>query len=277
MEAYTLAEGKPVRRATFKRLLTRAWQATVEAEAKLAAAWGLVTERAHRFRPTWEVSVSDDGLLASPTDARRRRAHALHYFLCAICLDPTTKNPIRALFEHCVRDLLAEMGPTHLYRSGFPAYPGIDWGVPEYQQPSTFAKAVRLWATVVGEDFIRYVPSSKNDFAVDIIGWRGPIDGRGGHLHYMGNCYTGRAWDNTSGKVNELKVGPIRRFVALSSEPVRIYAIPYAGPPVADDQWKELCDRGGLVLDRHRLTALRHEVELRDSTQSEVERFCDSL
>jgi len=137
----------------------------------------------------------------------------------------------------------------------------------EADRPRRIKEMIKMLETASGE--WRWNPDSDSgfpddppttlvkDLGLDAIGWLPMPDNRDGKLFLLAQCATGQTnWDE---KLNDVSWERIKNWIRPLPDAwtIRCFAIPFHLPN--DARWKEVSDRGGLFLDRTRLTLLLKE------------------
>lgn len=135
---------------------------------------------------------------------------------------------------------------------------------PEADRPRRIKAMIEMLAKASGE--WRWNPDTEmgfpddppstlvKDMGLDAIAWLPMPDGRHGKLFLLAQCATGRTnWDE---KLNDVSWERIENWIRPLPRgwTIRCFAIPFHLPN--DARWREVSGRGGLFLDRTRLTLL---------------------
>jgi hypothetical protein len=86
------------------------------------------------------------------------------------------------------------------------------------------------------------------DEGVDIIAWH-PFDERCGQAIILAQCAAGTDWRE---KTMEISLPVWREYIDFATDPLRALVF----PSVCHDEWMYLSKKGGILLDRLRITSL---------------------
>lgn len=259
IELWALSSRKPVTRGRIETTLQR--EATPNAEETLDLAWLELQSREQLFKSSWALKFEKDEVLSLRD---KRRNQLFYYFLCVLSLESGVNQQGRALFEYCVADVVKAFGVSKSYRLGFPPNP---------QFAATFREAVTKYVELCGEKVTAPLLPTDKDLGLDVVAWFEMQDGRPGSLHLLGQCATGRDWDD---KLEDLNLEVWFNHVQWAARPVRFFAIPHA-QKCAPERWRRNNNRGGILLDRCRLVRMHEMAPLATPTLRQVSEYCVSL
>jgi len=116
--------------------------------------------------------------------------------------------------------------------------------------PGSFPAAIGYLATQIGEPVGAggLERHGSGDDGLDIWLQKDFEDERPSQLFIIAQCAIGRDWPD---KRSELDLRLWNRHIAWFSEPMRAFAVPFQ---IGQDSWRETAARGGLVLDRPRIS-----------------------
>ena len=106
---------------------------------------------------------------------------------------------------------------------------------------------------------------------MDIANWVPFNDGRGGYVHFIGQCATGADWEDKLTELNPHKWGD---HVNWAVPPVRFFATPFVIPTEA---FRRSSLDGGLVLDRPRLMELASKTTVSARTIKKLRKYTNTL
>ncbi|WP_146048081.1 MULTISPECIES: hypothetical protein [unclassified Microbacterium] len=219
-------------------------------------AWAELTTRAGLFGATWPLELDGSRLrrAAATEDAR-----TLYRYLCLLGMGQLD-NVDRKLFEEIVRAIFAVTFGENTMRIGHPASAGMS---------TSFRERAKHYATAAGLTSSEYLndplPDDK-DLGLDVVSWHGTGDNRGGELHFLVQCATGKNWPE---KGDDIHLGTISPHLNWAVTPVRVFCIP-AVAHLPEQQWIRFCRRAGLVLDRPRLIEAGTNIELSDALRTAI-------
>lgn len=256
VELATMGGQHPLTRGKLRTTMGR--ESVGAADRRTDETWLELTRRAKIQAKGWPLKLDGDTLSVARSDS----ALIFHYFLCAVSLGQNIDNAGRQLFEHCVSDVTAGLTLNHALRIGFPRTGGM---------PHSFREAVSLYCRLSGESVVAPPPGTDNDLGLDVASWRLFSDGRGGYLHFVGQCATGADWFE---KLGDLDIRVWSDHVNWAVTPVRFFATPFVIPI---ERWRRSCLKGGLVLDRPRLLELATTSPLRPRRLAAILDYCRLL
>jgi len=248
-------------RASLKTLFTR--EDVADVDTLIADVWGEIRRRRRLGGDGCPFLLVEEGDNLEP---RGKRATALfYYFLCLLSIGEEIDNTARELFEHCVTDLAI----------GLSAFPAVRIGAPRRQPvPASLELAVEHYTTSSVERLAaRPIEPDDKDLGLDVVTWRPFPDGRGGYVHFLGQCATGRDWYEDK-KLFDLNLDIWKHHVAWLVSPVRFFALPFVVP---ETRWWRTCAGGGLVLDRPRLLELYRGQALSATRIKQIRAWCGTV
>ncbi len=261
IEATVLATWTPVSRASLKSLFAR--EDVEDVEARVADVWGEIRRRGRLCGDGSPLALMEEGDNLEP---RGKLTTALfYYFLCLLSIGEEVDNRARELFEHCVTDLAFGLSGFPAVRIGAPRRPPV---------PVSLELAVEQYtASSVERLAVRPLEPNDKDLGLDVATWHPYPDGRGGYLHFLGQCATGRDWFEDR-KLFDLNLDVWKQHVAWLVSPVRFFALPFVVP---ETRWWRTCAGGGLVLDRPRLLELYCRRALPATRLKEIRSWCGTV
>ena len=180
VELYVLSTGKRLTRGALQTTLRR--EDVRNIDARLDDIWMELNSRKGLCSKYWPLDVNENGVQLRS----HHRNLTLHYFFCALSLGYNIENHGRKLFELCVADLVRVFGSGIVLPVGFPRSAGL---------PRTMTETVQLYARLSQLELRQVLLTCDKDLGLDIVTWKQFADGRGGWLHYAGQCATGNDWD----------------------------------------------------------------------------------
>lgn len=210
--------------------------------------WDLLGRRSELLGSQWPLRAVGSRI--------RRRSPApvslpLYRFLCLLGF-ASSEDKERRLFEVLVSVLVRQITSGPSLHLGAPASSGMD--------PS-FRRRVERYVEDSGilkyEVKVAPLPDDK-DLGLDVATWFPFADRRGVSLHYVVQCATGSDWE---GKLSDLNLDVWSDHLHWGVTPVRVFAVPFL-LLLPEAKWVRLARRGGLILDRLRLTELARRAEL---------------
>lgn len=253
-ELWAMTHKAPLSRGKLKTTLSREGQLT---DVVATDAWNELERRASLFNEEWPLEFRDEAL-GTRADSS---TGLFNFFMCALTFRQDVTNEARRIFEFCVRDVVRAITGTSAIRIGAPRdpYRPLTEVVTEYCEASTEKP---------GEP----CPATDQDLGLDIAAWIPFPDQRGGNLHFIGQCATGRNWDDKLTELNPVKWNDHVQWAVFP--PVRFFATPFVIP--AKD-FRRTSKDAGLVLDRPRLLHLSRKAPLEEATAKMVEDYCTQL
>jgi hypothetical protein len=222
--------------------------------------WRELEMRSALCGQNWCLSL---GSVLRPRRSAPKRHLLLHYFCCALSLGESIDQTGRTLFEYCVADVAEAISRTASIRIGFPR--GADMPVP-------LNEAVALYCGRSRELLhANPMPATDKDLGLDVVTWLGFSDGRGGYLHFLGQCATGADWKE---KLVDLSLPKWRDHMNWAVEPVRFVALPRV---VSGQELRRVSLQGGLVIDRPRILELATRRPLSLKRTRQVQDYCSQL
>lgn len=240
VEYYVLATGRQFKRGDLKSALSRENLANPDLVEQ--SVWSELLHRSRIYGERWPIAVSGERLEPNATDPDEL---TIYKYFCLLGMGQLDDID-RRLFEEIVTVLLAAIFGPNALRIGAPASPGM---------PKSFRKRVAHYASISGllQNELTQDPLPKDkDLGLDVIGWWPWKDGRGGYLHFLVQCATGRDWRE---KLSDINLKVLNRHINWSVMPVRVFSVPRV-ISLAEDFWIRVADEGGLILDRPRLHEL---------------------
>lgn len=252
-ELWAMTHASPLSMGKLKTTLARESQLD---EAEAVDAWTELERRAKLFSPEWPLTLAQDVLAAKPDGD----AVIFNYFMCALAFGYGIENEGRKIFEFCVRDVVRALIGHPALRLGAPRVPyrPLKDLVIDYCKQSIEKEG-------------QPPPATDADLGLDIAGWLPFPDGRGGHVHFIGQCATGQNWVD---KVTELNANKWRDHVQWAVPPVRFFAAPFV---IREKDFRRVSQDAGLVLDRPRLLYLMGKAPLLPDTLKAVKDYCSTL
>jgi hypothetical protein len=219
--------------------------------------WAILQERDALYTVGRPVVMDGDRIRKAHTSDSQLR---IYRYLCLLGLGQLDPED-RKLFEELVGALLRPVFGENVVRIGHPASSGLD---PSFRsRVETYASQSGLIAGEVGEPPF----SADKDLGLDVISWWPWEDRRGGNVHFLIQCATGRDWKD---KLNDVSLNVLKRHLNWSVPPVRVFSVPKV-IQVSEDAWLRLSDSGGLILDRPRLLELSRKAMLHVGMQSQID------
>lgn len=219
--------------------------------------WSELRRRKVLFGSNWPLVLSGNRL--------RKRASCrsdtliFYRYLCLLALGDLDDED-RKLFEELVRDAISPHFGSNALRIGHPASAG---------QSTSFRERVLNYGSVAAfthtELLAAPLPHDK-DMGLDVVGWHAFSDGRGGNLHFLLQCATGRNWQ---GKWDDVKMPLLLPHINWAVTPVRVFCVPVVAR-MPQDQWIRMCRQAGVVLDRPRLLEIAKHLKLKNDRRNFV-------
>lgn len=263
-DVYTIADWAEITAVSTGRSVSRGKLITTLArEGAVSSAmaqdvWSELERRSALLAETWPL-VLEDAVLR----ARTARPSIIYVFLAALGLRYNIDGRGRELFEHCVTQIVAALTGRPGIRIGFPRRSPV---------PTPLAEAVNEYCRLSDEQLGRIAPpSSDGDLGLDIVSWRSFADGRGGYVHYIGQCATGADWRD---KLTELNPHKWTDHVNWAVPAVRFFATPFV---LRHEEFRRVSMDGGLILDRPRLLSLEKEAKLSRKLTNTLRAYCEEL
>lgn len=256
-ELTVLSNNGSLSQGRLQQTLTR--EGVKDVDTRLQDTWLELERREVLHGPNWPMKLKPNNLILSH---HSDSVVIFYYFLCALSFGAGITNQARAMFEHCVADVISALTKQNALRLGFPRGPGV---------PASFPDALTLYTRLSREELVnRPLPDDK-DLGLDIATWLRFSDNRGGYLHLVGQCATGEDWYS---KLDDLKLHWWTEHIRWSVQPVRFFATPTVIPT---DKWRRTCLAAGLVLDRPRLIELSVTSPLKPRRIATIVDYCRRL
>lgn len=226
------------------------WAALSEREVLFGASWQLTLEGSQLYIK--ENATSDETLLQT--------------YLCILALGDIDPED-RALFEEIVRYIISLKVGDSAIRIGHPA---------RGNAPKSFRERVEDYATQSNlttlEQFQPPLPNDK-DLGMDVVAWLPTPDRRGGYMHFLIQCATGK---NMESKSADIDLNVINSHIKWAVDPVRIFSVPNV-LALPEANWIRFTQRAGWILDRPRLMHFASGANIPDSLRDEVSARIDAL
>ena len=107
------------------------------------------------------------------------------------------------------------------------------------------------------------------DDGVDVIAWKPFGDNRSRQLVILAQCALGRDWAK---KRSELELKVWDNHIRWDTGPVKAFSVPFAID--TGGTWAETATRGGVVLDRTRLTSILASGDLQAAFRKKISKWC---
>lgn len=219
--------------------------------------WAELENRSKLYGAAWPLTM--DGSRLRVREDASDDAILLQVYFC-ILASGDIESEDRSLFEEIVRSIISSKLGKSVVRIGHPARKG---------DPTSFRERVKdytrdsLLSTL--EVFHEPLPHDK-DLGMDVVAWLPSPDNRGGYIHLLIQCATGRNWAN---KLSDIDLNVINSHIRWAVQPVRIFSLPSVisttGP-----QWIRYTQRAGWILDRPRLMHLASGTIITDGLREEI-------
>lgn len=137
--------------------------------------------------------------------------------------------------------------------------------------PSNFPKAVLYAAEQLGEEF-RYGKmelQQSGDDGVDVIAWKPFGDNRSSQLVILAQCAIGTDWAK---KRSELELKVWANHIRWDTGPLKAFSVPFAID--TGGTWAETAARGGVILDRTRLTSILASGDIQAAFRKKISKWC---
>jgi hypothetical protein len=257
VELAVLRGGRPFKRGNLVTTIARE-----DANLSAADVMDELQRRSRLMGKLWPLQLDGSENIVSLRS--RPPARVLYTFFAALGLRQGITNHGRELFESCVSELSAGLTANHGIRIGAPRRNPV---------PTSLADAISMYcaASVEFDGKMRAPPLSDGDLGMDIANWMPFRDGRGGYLHFIGQCATGADW---SDKLTELNPHKWADHVNWAVPPVRFFATPFVIPT---ENFRRSCLDGGVVLDRPRLVELATKTRLTAAMLRAIDKYTASL
>lgn len=261
-ECAALLTGVDFKRGDLKSAISR--EDVTAPELLEEQAWSELQHRAKLLGDRWPLEMSDTRL----TSRNWTTDHTLIYqYLCLIALGDIDAED-RILFEQIVECIVASRIGSTVDRIGHPARGGASSSFRE--RAAQYAEKSHLREL----EFLSEPLPHDKDLGLDVVGWLPSADGRGGYLHFLFQCATGKNWDE---KLHDIDLDLIAPHIKWAVTPVRVFCIPViVNLPHA--QWIRLSMQAGWVMDRPRLleisVGLTLRAEVRDNIAARTLELC---
>ena len=210
--------------------------------------WHMLESRQALFGPRWPLRLSGARLTAR---SRSPISTAVYRHMCLLGMGAAERED-RRLFEEVVAALVTPLSGGVTMRIGHPA---------SGDMPGSFKERLKMYAsrTHMSPHEVKSPPfRDDKDLGLDVASALPFGDRRGGDLHFLVQCSTGRDWKR---KLSDLSLDEWRDHMSWAVHPVRVFAAPQVIPD-ADAAWIRASRRGGLLLDRPRLVELGQRCSL---------------
>lgn len=215
--------------------------------------WEELIVRAKLFGEKWPLELDGSRL-------RLREEYnpliEMYQFLCLLGLGQA-ENVDRVLFEELVVDAFSGYFGSNVLRVGHPASEGMS---------KSFRSRIESYSEQSGMSRLEvHEPpySHDKDLGLDVVSWMSSADGRGGYLHFLVQCATGRNWQS---KLDDINLQEWNSHLVWAVPPVRVFCVPNV-IRLAHEQWIRTTRRAGLIIDRPRLMEIAGGVCLREPTR----------
>lgn len=259
-EALTMLEGKTVKRGDLKSAV----DGLRNPEYLLESAWAVLESRAAALGPSWPFQLTESRFKRSPALSHDQRS--LYAYFALLAYAPLA-DADRLMFEKLVHHIVQMRFNGAALRIGHPA---------TGRMPKEFPRRVRLYAGAsrlrngeVGSPPL----SADKDLGMDVVAWYSHSDRRGGDLHFLVQCATGRDWTEKTHDINLIELAP---HIFWGATPVRIMCIPRS-IVVDEPRWLRWSRSAGMILDRSRLFSELTAKDLPVHIQTDLEKRIDAL
>jgi hypothetical protein len=232
-------------------------------ERLVEGAWTELSRRFELLGESWPFQLNASRLVRRDVLSDDQRL--IFEYLAVISYSSLTSVD-RLLFERIVLAMVQYRFAGAAYRIGHPAIPSI---------PSSLVRRIRLYQLFAGLKDLELgkppLPADK-DLGMDVISWYPFADARGGNVHFLLQCATGRDWYE---KDLDINLTTIREHVSWGSEPVRVLCIPRS-VTMEEARWLRVGRSAGSILDRTRIVREFRGVELSVGLRDDImQRFGD--
>lgn len=257
MELMVLSTGQPYKRGNLTMTLQREGSTISSADVI-----DELQQRATLMGQSWpfDLDAANSVLSLKPNPT----SQSLYTFMAALGLRVNVDSEGRQLFEECVTELSRVLTGRAAMRIGFPRKPPI---------AVSFKQAIEDYCDASHERAGLFNPpeADDNDLGLDVATWSPFKDGRGGYLHFIGQCATGA---NYVDKLADLNVEIWRDHLSWAVAPVKFLAIPFVVPR---EYFRRTSKEAGLVLDRPRLMELADRVAVPPAMEARMTTYTDAL
>lgn len=218
--------------------------------------WKELQQRSDLFGGLWPLELSETRL----TSRGRTDDGALVYqYLCLIALGDIDAED-RVLFEQIVESIVSARIGKNVIRVGHPARNGAN---PSFRER---AKTYAALSHLRELEFLSEPLPHDKDLGLDVVGWLPSADGRGGYLHFLLQCATGKNWNE---KLHDVDLNVIAPHIKWAVTPVRVFCVP-AVVNLPQAQWIRLSMQAGWVMDRPRLLEFSSGLELQGQIRNDI-------
>lgn len=180
-----------------------------------------------------------------------------YVFLLLLTLFGHNRGPRGLHGEKLFEDMCSHA--ARAYFGGLNAHSHV-FGFPRRLLPKDFCSALDKLCTELGDGHSsnRKLPKSKEqkDAKLDIVVWRDFADARNGKAVGFGQCATARRdWAVKAREMSPEDFSKIWMTRAMINDPLRLFFVPWR---VEADDWDLACTRGGILMERCRISHLEH-------------------